>query len=82
MIQEAATRRTEKMKNGARLRYVKEMEKLKQLRESEEVRWNRLEAKEERRQRKEAKEEKERGKASKEKEAEPEMEKEKGDGKE
>ena len=33
MIQEAAARRTEKMKNGARARYIREMKKLKQLRE-------------------------------------------------
>ena len=81
-IQDAAARRTKKMKNGARLKYVKEMEKLKQLRERLwEVRWKRLEAEEERRQRKEAREEMERGKSARDKEIEPEKEKEKGDGK-
>ena len=48
-IQEAAARRTDKMKDRARLRYVEEMEKLKQLRKRvREVRWKRLEAEKER----------------------------------
>ena len=69
MIQKAAARRTDRMKDRVRIRYVEELERLKQLRKRvRDVRQKRLEAEEERRQRREAIEEKALG----EKDAEPE----------
>ena len=68
-IQEAAARRTDRMKDRARIRHVEELERIKQLRKRiSKVRLKRLEAEEERRQRREAIEEK----AAGEKDAEPE----------
>ena len=55
-IQQAATRKTDRMKDRARIRYVEELERIKQLRKRvNEVRLRRLEDEEERRQKGEKK---------------------------